>query len=386
MSLVTIASASAAANVIAGDIMRPLVGVWTADLQIDQVNGQGFGAGTKVTISSENGYSLTGVIDPNRTGSFLDAVHVRVLGGAGGMGKNANPRSFVQPGAFVRDVVNGLVADGGETLSTTTDQGWLSTNLAAWSVLGQNTIARNLRLLINLTQSSFNWRILADGTLWVGAETWPALSGTFDVITVDPKDGSYHLGSEAPFISPGMSVSGVGNVNRVNDKIADGQMNSRVWVDLPGEGNRGTAPAIADMAKQALNGVDYYATYLCQVVSQSADLATVDIQPVGARNKALIGGLQRVPVRIGAGIKIQFNPGATVLLAWDGGNPAGPYVCGSLTSDSAIQIQIAGTTVKINNGAQGAARVNDPISSATAGPYAVSPQVVLSGSTTVLIG
>jgi len=68
--------------VLNGTIMMPLIGVWVADFVLDQPDGTGFDAGTKVTIASENGFELKGTVAPNRTGDYLDAVHVRILGGS----------------------------------------------------------------------------------------------------------------------------------------------------------------------------------------------------------------------------------------------------------------------------------------------------------------
>jgi hypothetical protein len=336
MALVTINDVA----VISGTILRPLVGVWTADLTIDQPDGTGFDAGTKVTIKSDNGYSLSGVVADNRTGSFLDAVYVRVVGGAGGMSKPASARSYVQPGAFVRDVLNGLCADGGETLSGTVDASFLTTNLTAWATIGGNAVMRNLRALLDIVAPTLNWRILADGTLWIGAESWAQDTTDFQVMHQDPVDNSFHIGIESPFVVPGSSLPGVGNVAMVQDDIDSGHLRSRVWVDIPGT-TRGINAASQAMARQALPGIDYYATYVCQVVSQSSDLATVDITPVGARNKALIGGMQRVPIRVVGGMKTQMTPGSTVLLGWDGGNPEGPYVTGGATTDTAIKIALS---------------------------------------------
>ena len=325
--------------VISGTVLRPLVGAWTADLVIDQIDGTGFDAGTRVNIQSDNGYSLTGTVAQDRTGAFLDAVHVRVVGGAGGLAKAASARSYAQPGAFVRDVLNGLCADAGETLSSTTDASFLTTNLTAWSTIGGNPVMRNLRALLDIVAPTLSWRILADGTLWVGAETWSQVTTDFQIMSQDPGDGSYHIGIESPFIVPGTSLPGVGNVGMVQDDIAEGHLRSRVWIDIPG--GRGINAATQVMARLALSGVDYYATYVCQVVSQSADLTTVDISPVGARNQALIGGLQRVPVRFMGGVKTQMTPGSTVLLGWDGGSPEGPYVTSGASGDTAIKISLS---------------------------------------------
>lgn len=325
--------------VISGQVIRPLVGVWTADLVIDQSDSSGFTAGSKVTISADGGYTLKGVVDQNRTGTFLDAVHVRVIGGAGGLDKAASARSYVQPGAFVRDVLNGLCSDAGETLSSTVDASFLGTNLTAWSVIGGNSVKRNLRALLDIVAPTLSLRILSDGTLWIGSETWPSTSVVFDVMNQDPKDGSFQIGVDSPFVEPGMNLPDVGNVAQVMDTIEAGRLRSRVWVNFPGL-ERGTSAAAQSIAQQALAGVDYYASYVCQVVSQSSDLATVDISPVGARNKALLGGMQRVTARYMTGCKVQVSPGATCLLGWDGGNPEGPYAL-ILSGDSAIKISLS---------------------------------------------
>ena len=374
--------------VIDGTITRPLVGVWIADLVLDQPDGIGFSPGTKVTIASENNYSLAGVVDPNRTGDFLDAVHVRIVGGAGGLSKSATNRAFVQPSAFVRDVINGLIRDSGESLSATADAGFLATNLAAWSVMGGKTVSWNLRALLKIIAPAFSWRILGDGTLWIGAESWPSASGTFDALTQNPKDGSYELGVEAPFVVPGTNISGVGNVNRCVDVISARRMRTHVYVDLPGEGERGVRASVARLVAQAVAGVDYYATYVCQVVSQSADLTTVDISPVGARNKQLLGGLQRVAVRGGGGDKVQFVPGATVLLGWDGGDPRSAYVCSGLSSDAVLGRTIAdqaGDALALGSGSAqlkgaGATQVNASASGLALGTNVIRTPVLTVGA------
>jgi hypothetical protein len=337
MALVTIASHSTTASVISGDIMRPLVGVWSADLVIDQPDGSGFDPGSSVTITSENGYSLSGTIDPSRQGSFLDAIHIRVIGGAGGIvNKPATAKAYMQPGAFVRDVLNGLCNDSGEKLSSTIDPSFLANNLQAWSVLGGNTVGRSLRALLDIAAPTFNWRILADGTLWMGSETWSQDTTTYDILYQDPADSSFHIGSESPFISPGINLADVGNVSRVHDTIADGKMRSQVWIDIPGT-DRGINDATQRIAKQAFPLVDYLGFYDAKVVSQSADGATVDIQP----NDSRLAGMQRIPLRLGLpGCTVKFSPGAIVRLGWDRGNPELPYACLFNGGESITEIDI----------------------------------------------
>lgn len=342
MSLVTIASDTVTADVIGGTIHRPLIGVWTADLVIDQPDGSGFPGGAKVTIKSQDGYALTGVVAQGRTGDFLDAVHVRVVGGAGGMPTVVTARSYVQPGAFVSDVLNGLCGDSGETLSDTIDESLLSQNLAAWSVKAEPT-SYALTTLIGWVSPSLSWRVLSDGTLWVGNETWPSAAVTYDLLSQDPKDAAYELGLQSPALEPGTTVDGIGQVSRAEIEIKAASIRARVWTPVT-DPARGTNSDLEALINLKTSHVDYYALYVYEVISQSGDLTTVDVSPVGERNKALLGGLQRVPVRCGTGIKIQFVQGAHVLLGWDGGNPEGPFVLAGLSGDSATSIQLGGNT------------------------------------------
>lgn len=333
MALVTINGVA----VIQGNIIRPLTGVWTADLVIDRPDGAGFEPGARVTIASENGYELKGVVAPNRTGDFLDAVHVRVLGGAGGMAKVARPRSYVQPAAYCSDVVNGLMKDAGETLSGTASQDFLRTNLTAWSVFA-TPVARALETLLDMAGTGIGWRVLADGAVWIGSETWPTASVDFDLLGESPEDASVLCGIESPSFEPGTTVEGIGRIARVENSIGEGKIRARLWTDA---GDRGIAAALKSMVDHATAWVDYFGLYECKVVSQSSDLLTVDVSPLPPVD-ARLGGLQRVEVRAGTGIKVKFSSGAKVLLGWKGGDPQKPYVLPGLSAEAFDRLQLGG--------------------------------------------
>jgi hypothetical protein len=336
--------------IVAGRIMMPLVGVWTADLVLDQPSGSGFDGGTQVTISS-TAFSLVGTVDAERTGDYLDTVHVRLLGGAGGMAKAASPRSYVQPGAFVRDVLNGLMSDSGETLSTRSDPSFTGTNLAAWSVFADGPVSQAIVVLLEFVAPMLHWRFLSDGSLWFGSETWPSGPGAMpiQILERNPAQNAYELGTESPWIMPGMALENIGNVSRVEHRITGNKVRSRVWLDS--SVSPGLKDAVGSLVAQAMAVVDYHAFYACQLVTQSTDLTTVDISPLGARNQKLLGGLQRVPLRGIPGVKVQIAPGATVMLGWDGGSPTAPFACLGLPGDTALKVQINGTVEADMSGA-----------------------------------
>lgn len=361
-------------GVFTGSIMMPMVGVWSADLTIDQTSGTGFAPGTRVTIDA-TGFQLQGTVDQYRAGDFLDTIHVRVLGGAGGMAKKAQPRSYVQPSAFIRDVINGLANDAGEKLASTIDQAFMTTNLVAWSVMN-DPIGRALGFLLEMQAPTFSWRMLADGSLWIGPETWPQSSAEFVVLNVDPTQGTAVLGVDAPAIMPGVTLPGLGQVARVEHIIDPSSVRSHVWKYLGEE--RGERAGIAKIVQQEITGVDYFGLYEVKVVAQQGDSVDVSLQsPYNAR----IGGLQRVPLRLGTGMQLTFTPGAKCLLGWRAGNPTQPYVCLGIGADRAVEMVI-------NGGINHAARVGDSTSghvhalgSATAGPYPVMGTTVTATDT-----
>lgn len=336
MALVTINDV----RVLSGTIMMPLVGVWTADLVIDQIDGTGFDAGSSVVIKADGGVELVGSVADDRTGTFLDSVHVRVLGGAGGMGDYVSPRAYVQPGAYVRDALGGIVDPVGETLSSDISQALLRTNLTAWAIMRVPAV-QALLALIDIVNPALHWRILPDGTLWIGEETWPTASYEFQILESNPTDKVYLLGVDSPAIVPGKTVDGIGLVNRVEHSIESGRIRSRVWTDIGAE-ERGIRGAVSAIVRQEIAGIDYYTLYDCTVQSQSADGTTVDLQPVDKR----LPGMSRVPVRWGLpGCVAKFVPaGAVMRLGWDRGNPQFPYACLPNGGATVTALQLAGNT------------------------------------------
>ena len=342
MSLVTINDV----GVISGTIMMPLRGVWTADLVIDQPNGDGFAAGTAVTLAAADGIELHGTVAADRSGDFLDAVHVRVLGGAGGMGVTCTARGYAQPGAYARDVLQGIAGDAGETLSSDIAASLTGTNLTAWA-LAAVPASQALTALLDIVSPDADWRILPDGKLWAGTETWPASSVTYDVVDNDPSQKSYRLGLVSPSIYPGYDLDGVGKVARVEHVISPESIRATVWVDLPDD-ERGIRAAVARMVRQETARVDYFAMYDAKIVSQAADGTTVDVQPGDPR----LPGLSAVPLRNGvAGTVCKVSPGTFVRLGWDRGDPSRPFACLWQGGETVTEIQIAGSLVPFVKGA-----------------------------------
>jgi hypothetical protein len=71
--------------------------------------------------------------------------------------------------------------------------------------------------------------------------------------------------------------------------------------------------------------IDFMSSYQAKILSQSADLKSVDIQPIDTD----LPGMNAVPIFIGvAGITIKIIPQTLCMLAFNGGSPSGAYVYG----------------------------------------------------------
>lgn len=346
MSLIVAKTSTVQSAVLSGTLHMPLQGVPTYDIVIDVTDGAGFDAGTAVTISCDGGITLSGTVTDQRTGDFLDTMHVRITGGKYGMWKPATARGYMQPSAYVKDVVNGLLKDAGESLSSTSDQSLLNTNLQAWMTTTR-PVSANLDVLLGFVAPSAGWRILADGTVWIGTDSFSTTDTSQYVRLIhDPADGHYELGVDVPAIVPGVNVQGdgtapVGNAAIVEHRIKKDEIRTFAWSQM--DADRGEAAAVSDIADHVTASFDFARIYDVTVKSQSADLLTVDVNPPEGLTK--IGGLQRVPIlQPFPQCKVQVPNGVTVRLGWNRGDPRYPYVSLFGSGDSVTRIQLGGNT------------------------------------------
>lgn len=340
-------------SVLSGTFHMELYGIPTYDIVIDQVDGSGFDAGTAVMISCDGGLTLKGTVADKRAGDFLDTIHVRIVGGKNGMGKTATAKGYMQPQALVKDVVGDLFNTAGETLSSDSDQTIQNTNLSAWMTT-QRAVSECVDVLLEYAAPDAGWRILADGTVRIGKESWPSSNDEYVLMNHDPVEARFDLGVDVPTIVPGVNLNGVGQVAIVEHRITADATRSIVWVQVGVD--RGFGESIRLLAKHALAKIDYFAFYACTVKAQSADLSTVDLNP--PTDLPLIGGLQRVSLRHGLpGCKVKVPTNTNVMLGWDRGDPQFPFAALWTGGTDVTRLQLGGNT--------DAARKNDPISHGT---------------------
>lgn len=226
MGLVTVGGA----DVIQGRIHMHLRGAWWGDFKLEGGNAP---TGS-VQVVAANGLTLTGFV--RSSGSFLNQSHVKVIGGAGGLIKAVPPKSFQN--AQLRDPLSVVMSASGETLSSTIASSVLSASLPAWSIF-QAHAGQVLEELCFAAASALgvpvNWRVLADGTIWIGTETFPpaTLPDPDDVVDQFPAGGRFVLAVVTPSLLPGVFLTDIGaNVLGVDHWIEAEQVQTWAWSSL----------------------------------------------------------------------------------------------------------------------------------------------------------
>lgn len=194
-------------TVSGGRLDLPLTGIWLADVKMDdQVAPE---IGTLVTATLRE----TAMPATVAAAELVDGiVHVRLIGGKGGLGNTSRPKHYHRP--LLRHVINDLLRDAGEMLSTTSTQGVLSLSLEAWTTLKRSTGATLAALC---AVAGANWRVLADGTVWIGVESWPESTAQIRSLARDGAAASSLIGTDGPEVWPGTTL----NSRRVDGVIHD---------------------------------------------------------------------------------------------------------------------------------------------------------------------
>lgn len=349
----------------------PRVGAWVARALVDSDV-----APTGDAVLELAGRRWSGTV--TRGGVELGRWSGTIVGGAGGL---SQPLPAVAlRNTSLAEVLSESLRDVGELLAGTS--GDLSATVARWHRIeapAAHTVADVAR------QAGYVWRVLADGTVWMGLEAWApaALPAPVDVLDVDPHLGRWLLaGDGALDATPGTVVTLDGTavrVGAVEHTLTGSELRSVVFEERANDpANRLTA-AIEAIVRRTMRRVDYLALYPARVVQQHGD-GTLDLQPDDPR----VPAPREVPYRTLPGVALTVPAGTRVLLGYEGGEPTRPvallWELGDVTS-----LAIAGGTHHAAR--QGhAVRVTIPIGAVVvmtmAGPVSNPTPITLDGTIT----
>lgn len=285
-----------------------LYGTWTAEVELDSETAP---AGS-VTLDLGGGVTLVGTVRYGGTSEGQSCVYV--VGGAGGLSKSAVPKQWAD--APIRTILTDLCGHAGERLAA--DLGSELDQHSSICVMGGTTAEAIQSLLRPLGMS---WRMLRNGTIWAGKETWPDVDQANAWILSDDKSHRrLEITSESFFLSPGFIFRGY-RLTDIEHRLSNRSLRTTAMYQSGDIRTDRLRQALSTIVRHETALIDRFGFYPCEVVLQSAD-GTLGLKPLDAR----ISAMSNVPIKIGVpGVAVKIKPGGHVLLGWEGGLADKPY-------------------------------------------------------------
>jgi hypothetical protein len=292
----------------------PRVGPWTGEVE--------FRAETAYTgdvVITIDDVEFSGFIEDD--GAALNGanrVAAKVTGGAGGLDTELAAKQYVAP--LVSAVLDDIMRESGETLSGDVDSAITSKSLTTWQRAAGNA---KQALAALATSLGVTWRVLLDGTIWFGQDTFETVEPEHRLLDNDQSTGTATTSLIASLL-PGTTFLGL-RLEQVNHTI--GPKDART------EASR-TSPAAAMRAflGPVEQRIQYSRAYSARVVKQNAD-GTLQVLPDDPVFKG--AGVDQVKIRLGVPGTCTVPKGARCEICFSGGDPQKPRAVafhdGSLT-------------------------------------------------------
>lgn len=331
-------------DILDGDLALPRIGVWTARAEIDADAALAVGADVTIALARDKGGAPT-----RFAGRVVECVawqgraRVIIAGGRASLADKLAPRlasrSYVAAPhpVPVLEVVRDILADAGEALAAGAETALAGLVVSRW-LRAAGTGAEALR---ELSAGRFAWRVLGDGTVWAGVETWPTAAPVATAGLYETRDDGFTLTSEtAPEsadIVPGTVVLGRQIVEVRYTFGAATRAALTYGESTLAELYRAT---VAAAGPHPVYGRTHAATVRAQHADDTLDLE-VDTADVGA--------VTHVPLRLGLlGARCIVPEGTRVRLAFENGDPSRPYAAGLDADPSAARgVARTGDTVAL---------------------------------------
>jgi hypothetical protein len=130
---------------------------------------------------------------------FVDQLVARVVGGHGGLGRELGSKWYLD--SPVSLPLADVLTETGEMLSTTSSAAATSVQLRTFPRVKS---AASSVLDVLAEAAGATWRVLEDGTIFVGADTFPDGGvTTYDLVGASPDDDRVDVAVSLPAIRPG---------------------------------------------------------------------------------------------------------------------------------------------------------------------------------------
>jgi hypothetical protein len=203
-----------------GAISLPRIGIWSARLTLD-AEELPLGPATLAVGTPPVTLEAT-VLRPALMGQ---AAEVLLVGGAGGFSKRVAPKDYQD--VPIRVVLADLLSEVGERLSSASDPNLDTLMLPRWTRMGGP--ARDA--IVQLSETlGVSWRVLPDGSTYVGRETYPKSTSKGEVLERVPGEDLMVVATESVDILPGEVFDGR-RVSYIEYVISSAQVRSTIWCE-----------------------------------------------------------------------------------------------------------------------------------------------------------
>lgn len=315
-------------DIISMRLRVPRLGSWhVTECEIGP--GDEIATGAAVTILID-GQSWVGTVTDSHT--FTGSTVLHIVGGAGGFSKKVPAQHYRTPTPEL--VIRAILTAAGEALDASS--GIPVVKLPHWvGFEGQASHA----LTSACEKAGVTWRVLPNGKVWVGTETWPAAEPEdVEIQDEDWSDGSIIVAGDSfaqlQKIAPGTVYEGH-RIEQVEHRIDSLRVR--------------TIPQISSVdtaAREFLSAIrremDHALPYPCKVVAQNAD-NTLQLVPEDPRMPR--DGLDGIPIRTGIpGFDAKVTAGSRVRVCFDNGDRSQPYATGWDLDDKVSSVAFRGGT------------------------------------------
>lgn len=326
-------------NVVSLTLWHPWQGAWIASVDFDLSAVPVVPSG-KVVMTVGDTSTLTGTIDPTRSGSFGVKGGARVIGGGGGWHKILPQRQFHNDGAVLSSTL----------ITTTALEAGESAVVVVPAPLGADY--DRVKGPASNVLAGLDWYVTPQGITTVGPRArTPAVPGSIDILSWDPELHVAELSSDE-LILPGTILAdarfGTTMIGDVEQTFSSGGgARAKAWcldpgAIIPATGGSRLAGALRAFVQQAATPAPYLKPYHYRVVTVGID-GRLNLQIVnkttGAPDSILIDIWYGVP-----GVAATITPGTEVAVAFLDGNPAKPVVTGFKRATIATPSPVARAT------------------------------------------
>lgn len=327
---------------IDGRVTLRLQGAWEAFAVVETTDPADVTGAVSIAIGDT---TLKGTATPLMGADAGNRVTLRIVGGAGGLGAAVTAKDYSQPTR--RAVAQAILGDGGEALSATSDSAVLDVQLPRWTTLA-GTVGDALWSLVEAAGA--HWRVLGDGSIWIGTETWPAV--TDDEVVVEdeqPSESRIDVALEEMTILPGSSFNEQ-NISTATYTIDGSSMRAALYY---GHERGATEELLGTFVQRETAHRDFEAKYLAKAVSQNSD-GTLELQPYDSR----VPPMSKVAVKLGIPgvVTYKIQPPLDVVVEFENGSPAGAVVTNFLPGTAQELALAASVALKL-----GSANASDPV-------------------------